>query len=251
MLPAETILAIAELAQGAADPKIIKVSHRKQIVYKPGGESYETELDPGPRSHILQSMDSVHVVVREFSKARVFVDHRSIEVVCDDDDRRDTFRMPLSVSEQFAALCNLGENALSQDEAIRLFFHTLRDCCDARLHHVFRRVDFVTNESGTRSKLKEKESLGSEIHATLSAAETIPESILVTIPVSQNAGLTSFRYPIELTIEVNHQHRKFLIAPAPGSIIAAANAFTEHVAELIAESLGEDRKPPLIGRLQE
>jgi len=243
-LGASAISEVEQLAIKSTDIKVVNLTDKRAVYFNPAtNTAAEFEVPPPRRRHVVDSLDSFIQAVTEFKdNCRVFISADQFTLVIDDAGRRDFCTLVPKFSPQFSAVRSL-TGPVSQEQAIRLFFHCLRGACSETLHNTFRRVEFQTNESGKKTRLRDEESMGAEVISRLTASEDIPELINVSPSVFVNNGMIEPE-TITMTVEVLHSTRQFLIEAEPGSLDIAVDSALIRVADKIRS---KTKVEPLLG----
>jgi hypothetical protein len=235
--------AIAGLAVSASQPKIIKDTGdpRKLLVCHNGTER-EVDVAPPLHASTVNVFESLYEAVERFSDekpASIWHDRAQVVALLDDDDRRETVRLALRVSEQFRSLEQL-PGSFDQRSLVLFLKRNLAGAVDVGLIAIFRQIDFSKREEGGTTVKHGDESLGRSIHAAIANAADIPEYLTVRVPVYSNPGIVQFLVTIKLSVDIDVQRGTFELTPLPDELENAVRYTQEQLGELLRSGAPEN-----------
>ncbi len=254
---AEGITALTTLVAKSLKPVPLPVKNPRLSYFVIDGEIQEIELPIPPRDHKAGSLEDLMNLANRFAADAsspcapvVWYDHERVVLVIDDfartDDDENAYpyrvekaTLELEVSDVFAALVKLRDNKplFNQKDFIRLLRIQLAGTLDpARLLNVVRRVKFENGVTTTGEKTKNRESMGREINAAVSAEGDIPDEVTLSVPVYKTLRETD-RYPVRCSVEVEPMEGVFRLMPLPDEIERVRNMALDSIEERLTGGL--------------
>lgn len=197
-----------------------------------GGAFEKHELPPADRTHKAETVDALLSVVEEFGEeATIWHNDAAIVGILEGEHRRDTVTMKLVHSPQYETLFALQRpTPKTQRDFVKLLRHDLAGCVEPHLVTTFRAVEFKRRNDGSGTVQHGKESLGKSVEASVTAAQDIPEFIVVELPVYANAGLL-YAHPVPCTIDLDAAGETFTLQPQPNAINRAVQEIQTKIGE--------------------
>jgi hypothetical protein len=235
---------IAELSRQAAGLEIFTLpgDGRKMLVHNFAVGSYDVlDVAPPPRTHVIHSVDSFVAIAEDFqtradSKPRIWHGKDAVVLICDDDDRRDSVRLPLPASEPLSWLWNLKRQSepMNQGELIRVLRLKLGQPSD--LVAKFRKLDFSAGRTGKANVEHGKESLGREIIAEVNGVDALPDVLNVSVRITDVPGANSPQ-TVRVGLEIDAQREEFYLSPMPGELDAAIDRMHADLHDVLSNAL--------------
>lgn len=233
--------AIAGLAVSASQPKIIKDAGdpRKLLVCHNGTER-EVDVAPPLHASTVDTFDALQEAVERFggAAASIWHDRGRVVALLNDDDRRETVRLELVVSDQFKSLQKLPAT-FDQRSLVLFLKRNLAGAVDASLIAIFRQIDFSKHEEGGATVKHGDESLGRSIHAAIANAQVIPEFLVATVRVYSNPGL-QLAVTVKLSVDIDVQRGTFELTPLPDELENAVRCTQDYLGELLRSGAPEN-----------
>lgn len=249
----ETLALIQTTAQQAKEAKLVPVPgdpERHLLIGNGTHVEIATPRVPPPRRHTVETLadfaqaykrwcaDSVEAapnappdkdgnedesVYGRLPNVWVDFDQTRILFHVDEPLRRSWVKLDFALSEQWKLLARLkDESSFDQKQLVRLLRHHLAGCVDPLLVAVFRSLDFQKIERAKRDIEHQKQSLDSDLQATVTAAGgPIPETLLVRSPVFVMRELAAFQVGVRLSVDVDTSSGKISLQAMPGDLDTA------------------------------
>lgn len=204
-----------------------------QIVVDPAGNSITLGVPPHPRNHQLGNLLDLIALVKRFTGAgnpepavartiSIWCSPASVTAVLDDGDgdrRKHRATLPLIFSEQWKKLLawQAHRPAMTQKQIIQALRIDLNGCARGDDIKVFRDLVMMVNKDGNAKVEHGKESFGKKVLAEVSGVTSIPDEIVLTIPVYTNPGLDGLA-DIRCAMEIDPVEGLFWIIPLATSM---------------------------------
>lgn len=161
-------------------------------------------------------------------------------------DRRDTVRMPLTLTPQMAAIVALTEKPIDQPELVWLLRSTLSQCCThPQFPTMVRKLKFKSNSEGDRSVGIGRESIGASVVKEMAGIDgELPEEVGFIVPVYEEiwhdtqAG-KRHEEEIILAVNVDLQKQQFVFRPIGSATKDALRNARRAAVTQFREKLGE------------
>lgn len=221
-LTAEAIREITKMADQARKVKFVQAAAEPAHKYwyvGPDGQSELMEADPPLLRRRLDRPEDVVVFVEklgddERAQAAVFYDEKQIVCLPDAEDSRRRLVCKLDYTPQFAWLLNESKTPLSQRDFVRLLRITFRGCYDLYPHllALIRNLKWTGTSEAGAALVHGRESLGRAIESQVSGADSIPEELVLTVPIWRQYGTMT---QIACAVEIFPQEQHFKLTPYP------------------------------------
>jgi hypothetical protein len=245
----DTLELLQKTAQEATRPTLLPIPGDLRHCYLVYGGRYERiDLQPDTRLHRPGSIGDLVGFVEWWAKeapdAKMTLWHHdtAIVLVLDERDRRDRALYPLTLSRPYLHLQKLDAgdccaNLLEHRQLVRLLRVEFAGCVmNADLIPMLNKVDWTKNEAANSRADRGRESLGKSIQAELVQAATIPEEIVLEVPVFENRDVCD-TIQIRCALEILPQDQRFRLTPFPGQVPAAMATAQDKIHELLDELL--------------
>jgi hypothetical protein len=235
--------AIAGLAVSSSEPKIIRdAGDPRKLFLSHNGTLTEVDVTPPLHASTVNTFEALSAAVERFGEdkqASIWHDRAQVIALLDDDDRRETVRLALIMSDQFKSLQKL-PGVFDQRSLVLFLKRNLAGAVDVGLIAIFRQIDFSKREEGGATVKHGDESLGRSIHAAIANAADIPEYLSVRVPVYSNPGLVQFLVTIKLSVDIDVQRGTFELTPLPDELENAVRYTQEQLGELLRSGAPEN-----------
>lgn len=217
---------------------------RKKLLVQ-SGQHEEIAVPPPFRNHTVGSLVDLISYADGKTKAVVWHSPESVVLILDDDDRRDCAVFPLVLSDAWEKLKKLDGQLtpLTQKDFIRLLRFVLG--ASAATITVFRKLSFQTQINGGGEIQKSRESLGNSIAAEVQGTADLPEELIVSVPIYQNAGERQV-YSVRLLLEYDGQAQRILVTPDQGLLAELEEAHQADIRSRLTAGLVDDEEHPAI-----
>jgi hypothetical protein len=252
----QTLNKIEELVINAHRVQEVKpASEPSHVYYLRMGDILERkEATPAVRAHKATALETVIAKAAETphdEKVELWVSRDGITLLLND-DRRDTVRYALGLSDQIKTLDELARKNVSQKDLIFLLRTTFRDSLGLAgdLVAILRNVKFKVEEAGGSEIQHGKSSIGKSLSAEINGTKTLPEYVTLTVPVFAQAGVQQIRMPVECALEPDAATQTFRLAALPGAIERAVGDGERKLKVILEEGLAEaktEHVPVFIG----
>lgn len=195
----------------------IDIDPRKKC-YWFNGELKTYDVPPALRKHTVSTLADLISATAKWGKPGViFVDAAAVTLFIDDNDRRESVKLPLEETPLYTVLSTIGREAIDQAAFARYLRRELRTIGDqTALLSAVRNVRWQTTEGGSAGVDHGKESLNVNVERQLSGIDaSFPE--YAGINANAYVGFDK-PYSFELTIDVLIQQKRFRVAPQPGQL---------------------------------
>lgn len=196
-----------------------------------GGEITELSKGIDPRRHQVDSLRELMSFVDDFigrhddPSVVVWYDADQIVVVLDDDGHRvDRLCLALDPSDSWVVISNLFKSRPSFDLKgfVRLLRIDLAACLDpAVLLNRVRKVRFENGQTVSADLQRNRESMGREITAAVSADSELPEEVVLTVNPLKPGIMPAARdtpYGIRCAVEIDPSMGTFKLTPLPDEV---------------------------------
>ncbi len=212
------------------------------FVRKPDGSLEEKEAKPFPGSHEAFSLQAILAHATDPEASDVWYNATHI-ITRFGDKLRSRVTLSLATSPQYRSLQAWASEAkmLTQVEIVRALRTTFRDALESNpnLAQVLKKVNFKAVSSTTGEIGHGNASLGKEVSANLTGADTIPEYVKFTFPIYVNPCFRAIRATVECALEPDASNGTFRVIPLPGQMECAVESTLAKIAEEIREGLAE------------
>ncbi len=241
MIDAEFVAAIQELAERGVKPELIDIGGNERMVIAGGAilERFTKDEAFGSTNVVEFSslLDAAHMLVPKAEIAVIAVSRAGITLACDahKPHKKANVKLEFALTAAFECLAAWESQARSVSTINKLLRTKLYGTFDDKLITIFKQVEFARAGSTTVAKGAHRDTMGKSVdNAVRSLAGELPEVILFTTPLLQNAPCS----PVDLRyyVEVDHDKEQIGIA-AIGDFVA--EAMRETVSQLIDRLKGE------------
>lgn len=253
--------AIGQQAVGGQNARVIPIpgaAHRF-LLQSPSGLLSEREVTPPPREHQARSLQTVLELAKQHSlfapptvplkvdagalpAVAIWYSRNRVVALLDDATRRDRIYLPLEASPQLKKLAELERTAtlLTQREIIFLLRTLFHDCLGrcGDLLGVLRTAKIKRSEDGLATVQHGKSSVGRSMQAELTGLASIPEYLVLDVPLF--ASVFAYRGQIHCALEIDVATERFQILPLPKQIELAISEAEEAIGEEIASAVRDD-----------
>lgn len=220
-------------------------ARKPQLQPIPGDDRYllidgeKHELPPQRREHTVECLDTFIDAVKHYgTKASVWHDDGAIVCLIEDEDRRDTVRLPLAYSDQWAELTAIAGKPLAQKQLVLFLKQKMRGAIDDTLLAAVRRIEFKRRSDGSGNIQHGKESLGKSIEAEVQGIDAIPEMAVANVAVYSTPGC-EIKSGVGLSLDIDVEAQQFSLTPFADEIPTAINVVQAAIHDLLVESLGD------------
>lgn len=239
----DAIQLIQQTAQQAVGATLVKIPGDGRTAHLwANNELKPIAIEPEPRAHTLLCLDDLIEAAKaayEPSEASVSLWHctKQVQMLYDDDDRRDRATFPLSHGEQFQLLSKLdqSETPMRQKE----FLRTLRRLgVEKPIVNLFRKLDWETGAKARGDVTHGTERLGREVTAQVTGIEALPEDLTISIPVYRERGEQE-PVAIRCDIEIDASQQVLAICPQAGEIDRAVDLAQWSIRKRLEDALAD------------
>ena len=227
----------------SGDPRVL-------LLRTPGGELVERSIDPPLRDWEVADFDSLIQVIQEQADPVVFVGDDSVEVLLDEDDRRERCSLSLSATSRWNEVLRLEceERRFGPRDAVRWLRFQMHSMGDglAKLGAALSRIDFERKSSGQHVSEHGRESLGRSVEARVQKPEEVPESVVMRVPIWTTGGLEDVVQAVRLGVFIDSEEEKVGVRVLADETDAALARARRVVAQRILAALGEDANVPVL-----
>ena len=192
----------------------LAIKDARKSHYLLGKEHFTVDEPVNPRAHTVETLPDFFAAVTKYGdKGTIWHNTQQVILVIDDDDRRETVRMPLVLGEHWKTIQSLG-SPLSQADFIKLLRFTLEGVVPPTLRAAISKIEFATT-AGQRNEINPGRERGSrEFAVDLANSGEIPETYFATLTVFANAGLRTNRN-VKMSLD-------YTMPPAPVCFVTKA-----------------------------
>ncbi len=248
----EALDALVLLARQSAETKPIDCKNPRTLYFSgPDGRLAELPLSISPRRHKVESLNDLIELATRFDKAPlgdgkfanpvVWYNAERVVLVIDDDGHRiETATLELEESDFFKTVCKLTAGPwYTQKDFIRLLkIHLVGTLPDVDLLNVVRRLKFENGTVTTGEVKKNRESMGREITAAVSAEGEIPDFVRMMVPLYKVFDFKE-TYPVNCTVEVDPPDGRLRLMPFPDEVERVCHLALAAIEERLMEGLPE------------
>lgn len=238
---------VVALADERRRPQVLKPEQEPEHVYlltTPNGGVQRHRAEPKPRRHLASSLGSLADVANTMrsSPACAWYSRKEVVLLLDDTDRRDSVSLALTLSYPLRALQGLETNRtlwFSQKDFINFLRIDLAGCLGAagNLLAIVRQLKFRQLAQSAGDIQHGKASLGKAIEAELTGAGSLPEQVVLHVPVFLNLLLPT--QPVLCALDIDPTNEKLALIPLPGTLEQALRGAESAIAEQLAVHLAE------------
>lgn len=244
---AEMLKGIEALVQKAnAVPTFIRANEEPQQVYferKVDGTLVKCTAAPKDRAYSVNRLKDFMAAMDwlPHDKRAVFVGEKGVRgLLAENGDRRERVRFPLTLTDAYEALEEIGDAAaMSHEEFLDFLRITMAGCVPAATVTLFRNLKFKHANDATSDYQAGRESVSRSVLNEMVAGEglTVPESITASVTVfDEPLGMVK-PWPVELALVIELYKGKFKVIPLAGHLHRAMVMTQEAIAEQIAGKL--------------
>ncbi len=248
----EAIDVIALMARQAAEPKRVESSDPRSLALVTfDGNVTKVPIPVPPRNHKVESLEDLIELAQRFGGEQlsdtrvaypvVWYNAAQVVLVIDDDGHRlETATLDLVESDVFKKVRELRQGAwYVQKDFVRLLkIHLVGTLPDVDLLNTVRRLKFENGTVTTGELKKNRESMGREITAAVSAEGEIPDFVRLVVPVFKVYDLKA-TYPVNCTVEVDVQDGRLRLMPFPDEVERVWHLALTAIEERLAYGLPE------------
>lgn len=232
---AEALDKVADLARGASGIETVVSKELRTVFIRQGEEHDDRPLPSRLRAGALVGVDDVVAAALDgkFSKEPELYHARdAIRLLVDRNDRHELVVMPLTMSQRFQKLAQMG-NVLGPAALINLLRFELPCAAGAALIPKLRRVDFKRAAEEGSTTEHGRETFGAAVEAAVQQREDIPEEIDIEVPVYINPGLaTATTVKVRCGVYIDVVNKGFVVKP-----LADAMDLAVHEAQVVIGGL--------------
>jgi hypothetical protein len=215
-LSAEAIKAIQDKAKEAeALTKAVTIldipgDNRRKLLVQSGKHEF-IDVPPALRNHHVETlMDLTEYAKTLGGNFTMWHNLNGVVLIIDDGDRRDRVTFNLVPSAAAARLAKIDEGAsFTQKDFIKLLRNEFR-CTEPQVA-IFRKINFKLIQSAEGEIARGKESMGRSIEQQVkTGVDALPEDIVVSIPLYNNAGETA-TYDVRLLLDYDASTARILV----------------------------------------
>jgi len=232
---AELLGKLEQLISKAESPKVIPTGDHRKSVVSVNGSIQSFDVPAGIREHEITRIEDFIAAANRWGKDKgvIFHNHERIELVVDDEDRRDRVYMDLEKSQTFQFLSTL--NGSSMDH--KAFVSCLKTILLGKVHDgllpLVRKLEAATG-TRTMSEMQHGRERGTkEFQAELIGTSELPEIIAVLTPVYANAGLQKAQ-SIKCTLDVEIPSLAVRLCPLPDEITTAIQMAQANINDILS-----------------
>lgn len=265
MLPRDTLEALVKLGMNQA-ASVVKCDDEPEGLYyirNQDGTLKLVESAPEPRSHTASDLTAIIAKAKEerglflagigdgdeldHGGPEVWFSRSNVTLFLSGNDRRETVKLPLVLSEPLARLIQFAQSkpALSQSDFVRELRVTFRDCLGqaGNLLPVLRQVKFKASVGTDTTLGHGNVSIGKSLDAQVTGSGDIPETVTLSVPVFSASAFKIVRANVLCALEPNAATATFQLIPFPGQIEDAI----AHGEKVIGTILREELTKPGVG----
>jgi hypothetical protein len=236
-LDPQTVDKLINLARSSTEVRLkdLPGEKRRLLVNKPDGTHDFITLEPPPRNHVVNDLDSLMALSGDESS--IWVSRTAVVLLFRDADRFDRATFPLSYAPQTQKLIDIekaGSPPMKQADLIFMLRTVFSDCLvhAGDIINVLRRVKFRLGSQGESVVDHTKRSIGRSLEAEITGTGTIPEYLILEVPIWNECGGTR---KIEVALEPDAATETFKFVPLPGKIGDAIDDAVMYLKESVAE----------------
>lgn len=238
---------VVELADERRTPQVLRPPQEPEHVYllaNPDGGVERRRAEAAPRKHLAGSLGALADMAQGMGDTctAAWYNRHEVSVVLDDTDRRDVVSLPLTLSHPLRKLSSLEANRTlwwAQKDFINLLRIDLAGCLGAagNLLAVVRQLKFRQLAQSAGDLQHGKASLGKAIEAELTGAGSLPEQVVLHVPVFLNLVLPT--QPVLCALDIDPANEKLALIPLPGALEQALRGGESDIAEKLALHLAD------------
>lgn len=222
-------------AKEAIAPRLIDIPGGKVLLICDGSSPQIIEKDDVLHSDTVSSMGSMLEWCSIYEETELYIRVHKDRVCIDANRSRahlvQKLQFKLEYTRSFSDLSSWAERPRSQQQVVSALRTALSGTFDDPLLPIFRRLDFLRKNDGTRSVNHTGESLGKSVEARAQTASgEIPEIMVFNTPIYSNVASAPCALRFALDVDANQELIK--ISPI-GDCVPAA--FAEAQSELAAD----------------
>lgn len=249
-LTSEAIESIAELVKRSAKTEVLTVDGERPGTYflvGPDGRAEKNVADPAWHSETLDTPAELARFADDLnlsgSGGITYLSPGRIVVVYDRHDRRSKATCDLVKSPQLQFLEAIQGKFLSQADMVRALRINFRGCLPGDgILSLVRELKFKVGAEAEGSIQHARQSLGRSLIAEVKGADSIPEEIVLTLPIFENHR---FATQVFCAVEVFAQEERFKLTPYPSELRDAMDRALADIAETMT---GEKMPPVYLGK---
>jgi hypothetical protein len=219
---ADALKYLTSLAQGAMQPVKVETGDPTKLTYLLGPNRVDIDKAIPPRDHGVDSLTSLGELAERFAGQSpvIWVDSERAVLVLDDHEghRVETAKMNFVKSDVFRRLESLAvaKEWLDQKAFIRLLRIDLAGTlAPGVLLDRVRKIRFESGQVTTQETARNRESLGRQITAAVSAEGEIPEEVALEVFVFKGVGES---FAITCSVDVDPARGFVQLSPLPDEI---------------------------------
>lgn len=248
---------IGKQAVDATGPQVEEFDPTKvHLVRLPDGTTKEIGGKPIWRRHKASDLDTIVRFAMRFDELTdvfpaVWYNRAAVVCLIDDEDRRERVQFDLAFSPQLVRLQELEKQPLLDNRAIVFLLRTVFKNCLGRvpnLVELLRTVKWEGSSDGVADIQRGKSSVGTSARIAMESAKgTIPEYVVLTVPIFSAGSLAYVIEDVECVVEPIEESKSFKFFPVPGALELAIAKAESAVRITILEGLKESEVPVYYG----
>lgn len=186
-----------------------------------GEQWQEMEMDNVPIRHVVNSLESFEAAARTFGLGGS-IWHDEEQVVLLLESGRETVRLPLELSPQWTTFVSTHQPK-SPFEARKFLRRELAGCVQDGLPHLFGKITFTSDRTGTHQDEGQKQHLGRSVEQAVQGTAELPDEIKLTVWMYVTPGV-KISLPVVMAADILYEREAFHFYPIPGEVETATAA---------------------------
>lgn len=235
----ETIVNLAGKASAATILQSPLLPRGGYLVHN--GKADPLSLPPPLRAHTVYTAEDLAAAAKTIAtKPAIFHAPDQVVLLLDSDDRRERMTMPLTLASTFQVLQGLEETYLFQPKQLaRLLKLDLAGTnYPDEIVRGLKRLKWKTQSELRQGFDHDRESIGKDVEAEMTADVELPEYVVIESAVYSNPG-EDFGYEIRCLLDPQPLDQKIAFRPVPGELEEALQNAQIALRERLAAALPE------------
>ncbi len=235
----EALEYVSNLTQSGLKPEKVETGDQTRLTFFVSGEPVTIDRPISPRHHEADDLATLCTLATRFAEQQpvIWVDNSQVVLVMDDDGHRvNTATVRLELTTVFSRLKELDKSKpwLDQRAFIRLLRIELNGTlAPGILLDRVRKLRFEAGTIVTTEAKRDRESMGKQITAAVSADGELPEGVTLLVRVFRGGE----QFPINCSVDVDPSRGLLQLIPFPDEIERVTDLAVGRIQELIGEDI--------------
>lgn len=233
----EALAFLAGQTANALTPQIIDSKDPENLHFAIGGAVQVLPKKPTPRAHEVRTIEALTDFIAAGDAGwRVWHHDEAVELICDDETRRDKVTMPLEHTDVWKTVASLGD-WMEQARFVRLLRVELHSALPPSvLLEKVRKLRSENSASASGDVQHASRGFGREIGAKVSGESEIPEEVILSVPVYGNPGERQ-AVAVRCAVEIDAARFMLRLVPMPDELTLALEIVQRDIGKRLSESL--------------